>query len=199
MLRAKVSYSSNGQHTSRSDPKAHFTVDVYGEEDKPIGVMHVYPPAKGDKGTLKLFSSPRKKAFQVSWTCFRQSPDWFCRHGESDKLPLESQLDYLWYRQLPDWTIQLVFFMEAVPCTNGSNCQPQNLELDLVRDQVMACWEVVILVEVWTDLLENHWGHGGWFWWNSWIENSVVFALWGYALRVRDKKGSINMILHTHL
>jgi len=66
MLRAKVSYSSNGQHISRSDLKAHFTLDVYAEKDKPIGVMHVYPPAKGDKGSPKLFSSPWEKALQVS-------------------------------------------------------------------------------------------------------------------------------------
>ena len=96
MLWAKVSYSSNGQHTFYSDPKAHLTLDVYGEEDKPIGVMHVYPPAKGDKGSLKLFSSPRKKALDVSFlqrTCLQQWPDWFFRRGESIKLPLESRLD----------------------------------------------------------------------------------------------------------
>ena len=66
MLQAKASYSSSGQYISHSDLKAHFMLDVYAEKDKPIGVMHVYQLTKGDKGSLKLFSSPWEKALQVS-------------------------------------------------------------------------------------------------------------------------------------
>jgi len=58
--------SRAGSHISRSDIKPHITVDVYGQNDEPIGVLHVYLKSSEEKGNLEAFQNVRSKAKDVS-------------------------------------------------------------------------------------------------------------------------------------
>ena len=60
-----VFFFKETKYTSKADPKPYFTIDTFGKNDKPIGVLHVYLPPKRE-GYLTPFKKPCIKALDVS-------------------------------------------------------------------------------------------------------------------------------------
>jgi len=65
VLYTNVFFFKKTEYISKADPKPHFTINTFGKDDKPIGVLYVYLPP-GREGYLTPFKKPCTKALDVS-------------------------------------------------------------------------------------------------------------------------------------
>lgn len=72
-------FARTGAHSSRTDTRPHYTVDLYRKArpelgimtDQPIGVVHVYKEDDTEKEEdCTVFENPRTKAKAVSLVCY---------------------------------------------------------------------------------------------------------------------------------